>query len=67
MTDKWTVLIVRVLGRGPRRFSALRRWRAKWPPFRKSEQSWGSQPGVSVKSAAGGPLIRELSKGQALA
>ena len=24
-TDKWTVLIVRVLGRGPRRFNALRR------------------------------------------
>ncbi len=25
VTDKWTVLIVRVLGRGPRRFNALRR------------------------------------------
>ena len=25
MTDKWTVLIVRVLGHGPRRFNALRR------------------------------------------
>jgi DNA-binding HxlR family transcriptional regulator len=25
ITDKWTVLIVRVLGRGPRRFNALRR------------------------------------------
>ncbi len=25
MADKWTVLIVRVLGRGPRRFNALRR------------------------------------------
>jgi len=25
ITDKWTVLVVRVLGRGPRRFNALRR------------------------------------------
>ena len=25
VTDKWTVLVVRVLGRGPRRFNALRR------------------------------------------
>ncbi|WP_249167631.1 winged helix-turn-helix transcriptional regulator [Bradyrhizobium elkanii] len=25
VTDKWTVLIVRVLGRGPRRFNSLRR------------------------------------------
>jgi DNA-binding HxlR family transcriptional regulator len=25
VTDKWTVLIIRVLGRGPRRFNALRR------------------------------------------
>lgn len=25
VTDKWTVLIVRVLGRGPQRFNALRR------------------------------------------
>jgi DNA-binding HxlR family transcriptional regulator len=25
VTDKWTVLIVRVLGRGPRRFNTLRR------------------------------------------
>ena len=25
VADKWTVLIVRVLGRGPRRFNALRR------------------------------------------
>lgn len=25
VTDKWTILIVRVLGRGPRRFNALRR------------------------------------------
>ena len=25
VTDKWTVLVIRVLGRGPRRFNALRR------------------------------------------
>ncbi|MEW5420582.1 winged helix-turn-helix transcriptional regulator [Amorphus sp. 3PC139-8] len=25
ITDKWTVLIIRVLGRGPHRFNALRR------------------------------------------
>jgi DNA-binding HxlR family transcriptional regulator len=25
VTDKWTVLVVRVLGRGPRRFNVLRR------------------------------------------
>ena len=25
ISDKWTILVVRVLGRGPRRFNALRR------------------------------------------